>query len=221
MIELPDPKRAYDYENAFYLTCQPGRIGKFIAHYELYKSTLGIPGAIVECGIFKGPSFARFASFRHLFEAADCREMVGFDIFGTFPDTSFGPDKEQLKKFVAAAGDQSISRDQLIEVLQTKQCERKVTLVEGDILKTVPDYVQNHPELKISLLHLDVDIYEPSQCILEHLYPRLSPGGILVLDDYAIFPGATKAVDDYFADRSEKVRKLSYCFAPHFIVKEA
>jgi hypothetical protein len=220
MIELPDPKITYEFENAFYLTCQPGRIGKLIAHYELYKLSIGVSGAIIECGIFKGPSFARFASFRNLFEASECRDLVGFDIFGKFPDTNFAPDKEKLEQFIAAAGDESISKDQLMEVLRAKQCERKVTLVEGDILETVPNYVEKHPELKIALLHLDVDIYEPSRCILERLYPRLSIGGVLVLDDYAIFPGATKAVDDYFAGRSERVRKLPYCYAPHYIVKE-
>jgi hypothetical protein len=220
MIELPDAKNAYDYENAFYLTCQSGRIGKLIAHYELYKLSLGVPGAIIECGIFKGPSFARFASFRHLFEASECRDLIGFDIFGAFPDTNFEPDKEKLKSFIEAAGNESISKDQLMGILQGKQCDRNVTLVEGDILETVPRYTHEHPELKVSLLHVDVDIYEPSQCILHHLYPMLSPGGVLVLDDYAIFPGATKAVDDFFAERPETVKKLPYCYAPHYIIKE-
>jgi hypothetical protein len=220
MITPPDQKLAYDHEIAFYLTCQPGRIGKLLAHYELYKKAMGVPGAIVECGIFKGPSFARFAMFRNLLEAGDSREMIGFDIFGKFPPTSYEDDKAKLNQFIAAAGDESISEDQLISVLTSKKCETRVSLIKGDILETVPSYTNEHPELKIALLHLDVDIYEPSKCILDELFPRLAKGGVLILDDYGIFPGATKAVDDYFADREEIVSKLPYAYAPCFIIKE-
>ena len=220
MIELPDPKNAYDYENAFYLTCQPGRIGKLLAHYELYKMAISIPGALVECGIFKGPSFSRFAMFRNLFESADSRDLVGFDIFGKFPNTDFTDDYERLRQFIDAAGDESISKHQLMEVLSKKKCDSKVTLVEGDIMMTVPSFIKDHPELKIALLHLDVDIYEPSKCVIEELYPKLSLGGVLILDDYGIFPGATKAVDDYFKDKQERVQRLPYAFAPCYIIKK-
>jgi hypothetical protein len=181
---------------------------------------MDIPGAIVECGIFKGPSFARFAMFRNLLESGDSRDMIGFDIFGKFPSTTFEDDKAKLNQFIATAGDESISEEQLISVLAAKKCDSRISLVKGDILKTVPDYVDQHPELKISLLHLDVDIYEPSKCVLEHLFPRMARGGILILDDYGIFPGATKAVDDYFSDRSESVSKLPYSYAPCFIIKK-
>ena len=190
-----------------------------IAHYELYKEVITVPGSIVECGIFKGPSFSRFASFRHLFESSECRDLIGFDIFGKFPDTSYDPDKKKLERFILAAGDQSISEDQLMGILRAKQCEQRVELVGGNILETIPKYVEEHPELKIALIHLDVDVFEASRCVLEYLYPMLSVGGILILDDYTIFPGATKAVDEYFAGRSEIVKRFPYCYAPHFIVK--
>jgi hypothetical protein len=220
MIELPDFKDAYAYENAFYLTCKPERLGKLIAHYELYKLAMQVPGSIVEAGIFKGPSFNRFAAFRYLFEASGCRDLIGFDTFGKFPDTAFEQDRIMLKKFIDNAGDESISMDQLTKVLVDKDCGSGVTLVGGDILETVPEFVKQHPELRISLLHLDVDIYEPSKCVIECFYPLMSPGSVLILDDYTIFPGATKAVDDYFEDRPEKVQRFPFCFAPHYIIKQ-
>ena len=46
MIDLPDKASSFEYENGFYLTCDPSRIGKLIAHYELYKKIIQIPGAI-------------------------------------------------------------------------------------------------------------------------------------------------------------------------------
>ena len=67
MIELPDFSQTFTYENNFYLSCSPERIGKLLAHYELYKLTRDLPGAMVECGVFKGASLARFSMFRDLF----------------------------------------------------------------------------------------------------------------------------------------------------------
>ena len=138
----------------------------------------------------------------------------------TRPNTDFTDDHARLKQFIDAAGDESISKHQLIEVLSNKKCDYKVTLVEGNIMMTVPSFTQNHPELKIALLHLDVDIYEPSKCVIKELYPKLSLGGILILDDYGIFPGATKAVDDYLKDKQERVQRLPYAFAPCYIIKK-
>ncbi len=91
---LPSVAEAYDHENAFYLTCAPGRIGKLLAHYELYQRARNVAGAFVECGIFKGSSLARFAMFRHLFESEETRSLIGFDIFGKFPETDFEADKD-------------------------------------------------------------------------------------------------------------------------------
>ena len=95
-----------------------------------------------------------------------------------------------------------------------------IELIEGDILNTVPDYIDNHPELKIALLHLDVDIYEPSKCYLRFFYSRLDKGGVLILDDYGIFPGATKAIDDLFKNKEESPLKLAYSHAPVYIIKK-
>lgn len=220
MIKLPDFSDAYEYENAFYLACKSGRIGKLLAHYELYNMSMKVAGSVVECGIFKGASFSRFAMFRDLFETSSSRKMIGFDIFGKFPDATMEEDIERLKKFVSAAGDESLSEEQLVEVLEAKNCGGNVELIKGNILETVPSYLQSHPELAISLLHLDVDIYEPSKCVIDNLYPRLSRGGILVLDDYGIFPGATKAVDDYFKDKPEIIEKFPFALAPCYIVKK-
>ena len=220
MIELPDFKNSFSYENDFYLSCNPQRIGKLLAHYELYKQVLNLPGAIVECGVFKGASFSIFAIFRELFENSYSRKIIGFDIFGKFPETNFDPDKVVRDKFIQNAGENSISEEHLIKVLENKKCSQNVELVSGDIVKTVPLYVQEHPELKVSLLNLDTDIYEPAVAILENLWPKIIPGGILVLDDYGVFPGETKAVDDFFSTQKVDILKFPFCMTPCYIIKQ-
>lgn len=220
MIDMPDFDREWEYENGFYLTCDITRMSKVLALYELYKMALEVPGAIVECGVFKGASLARLAMFRELFQNPFAKKIIAFDTFGRYPDTDFEPDKKWRDGFVEAAGDQSISKDQMLEVLGRKGCGRLVELVEGDIRHTVPQYVADNQQLKISLLNLDTDIYEPAVVILEHLYPRLSRGGVLLLDDYGTFPGETKAVDDYFAGRPVRIKKLPFCLSPCYLIKE-
>ena len=220
MIKLPDYNKAWEYENNFFLTSAPQRLSKIIAHYELFKMAVELPGSIVECGVFKGCSLIRFAMMRHMFGGDFTKKIIGFDIFGRFPATSFAEDIKVRQNFVNEAGEEGISRDQLTEILKLNALDKNVDLVEGDITKTVPVYVDAHPALKIALLNLDTDIYEPAVTIMKHLYPRIVKGGILILDDYGVFPGETKAVDDYFRDQNVVIRKFPYAMSPSYIVKD-
>lgn len=219
MIDLPDFNDPFNYENGFYLTCDSGRIGKFLAHYELFQLSKNIPGAIVECGVFKGASLARFAMFRKLFTLEENKQIVGFDMFGPFPETSFEKDKMHREKFVQSAGLESIGENQLQDVLARKCCGANTRLVAGNICHTVPEFVKSNPDFTISLLNLDTDIYEPAVTILENLYPRLNSGGVLILDDYNVFPGETQAVDEYFSGTGIEIHKYPFATTPCYIIK--
>jgi hypothetical protein len=220
MIPLPDFKKAFSHENDFYLSCDSQRIGKLLAHYELFKLSAKVSGDIIECGVFKGASFARFATFRTFFGLEDSKKMIGFDTFGKFPTTQFKKDVKPLQNFIGAAGNESISPSQLRKVLRHKKVDKNIELVKGDIVKTVPDFVKKNPKLKISMLNLDTDIYEPAVTILEYLYPRLSKGGVLIIDNYNAFPGETQAVKDYFkGNKKFKPIRFSYTPSPYYFIK--
>ena len=219
MIKLPDFSKSFEYENNFYLSCDITRISKILAQYELYKMVNELPGAIVECGVFKGASLSRFAMFRDLFGNPYSKKIIAFDIFGKFPETKFEDDKRFREKFVKESGEESISKEQMMEVLKNKCIERHVELIEGDITQTVPKYLKQHPELKISILNLDTDIFEHAVTILEEFFPRIVKGGILILDDYGTFPGETKAVEEFFKDKNVLIKKLPFCMTPSYIIK--
>jgi len=220
MIKIPNFGKAFEYENNFYLSCDITRISKILSHYELYKMVNEIPGAIVECGVFKGNSLIRFVIFRDLFGNSFSKKIIGFDIFGKFPKTKFTQDKEFRRKLINTAGEQSISKEQLMKVLNHKGINKNIELVKGDITKTVPRYVDSHPELRISLLNIDTDIYEPAVTILKYLYPRVVRGGVVIFDDYSVFPGETKAVEEYFKDKNIEIRKLGFSMTPSYIIKQ-
>jgi hypothetical protein len=71
----------------------------------------------------------------------------------------------------------------------------RTRFVQGDVGHTIPGEA---PE-RIALLRLDTDWYESTRHELEHLYPRLQAGGVLIVDDYGHWAGAREAVDEYFA----------------------
>ncbi len=219
MIKLPDFSKAFEYENNFYLSCDNTRLSKILVHYELFKMTRDLPGAMVECGVFKGASFVRFAGFRNLFGNPFSHKLIGFDTFGKFPETDYKEDKKYRKKLVEIGGEQSISKEQLFEVLKNKGVDKNIELVEGDAVKTIPKYFKKNPHLKISLLNLDTDIYEPAVVILKYFWPRIVKGGVLILDDYGVFPGETKAADEYFKNKNVKIIKFPFAMTPCFIIK--
>ena len=87
------------------------------------------------------------------------------------------------------------------------------------MLKALPVPSENNPALKIALLHIDVDVYEPSKIILELLWDKVVPGGILVLDDYGTVEGETKAVDEFFSKQKVTIHKPSFYHIPSYIIK--
>ena len=216
MIKLPNSHKSFDYENNFYLSCDNSRIGKMIAHYELFNISSKIPGCIIECGVFKGASLIRFATFLKLLKSN--KKIIAFDTFGKHPTTKISSDHKRRNKLLSH-GKEGISEKQLMKVLKHKGLEKNIQLIKGDITETVPNYLKLNPKLKISLLNLDVDFYEPSMSILKNFYPKLSKGGILMLDDYGVWDGETMAVDEYFIDKKIKIRKHMFSKTPSYIIK--
>lgn len=214
-----DLSKKFEYENGFYLTASVDRISKFATHLELFRRVSGIAGDIVECGVFKGASLSRLIKFRALFENPYSKKIIAFDTFATFPEAGYEPDRAKREGFVREAGDRSIGHAELIELLDALSLNQNIELIEGDILETVPEYCEQNPELRVSLLHIDVDLYEPTAKCLEWLYPRVTRGGIAILDDYGKFPGANKAIDEFFSGEKVRVQKLPYSCEISFVEK--
>lgn len=188
---------------------------KMLQQYEIWKLSQDVPGHVVELGVHFGESFLHFAKFVEIFNMGE-REtrVIGFDTFTGFPSVS-AKDKSQKNQQETGplrvveggfySGDGAYTRlKKLIEIFENDHFvpqKARLELVKGDVLETIPKFVKDNPGLRISLLHLDVDLYEPTLCALEYLYPLVSPGGVVILDEYGQekFPGESKAFDEYFA----------------------
>jgi O-methyltransferase len=78
---------------------------------------------------------------------------------------------------------------------KTEYPETLIHYVKGTVEETIPKVLPD----KIAVLRLDTDWYESTKHELEHLFPRVVRGGLIVIDDYGFWQGAREAVDEYFA----------------------
>ena len=218
MIELPKFENKWDYINGFYLTSPNRELVKILSYWELYEKISDTPGDIIDCGIFKGSSLIRFATYRNMINMPFARQIVGFDTFGKFPETDYENDKQKREQFVEQAGEESLNTEQIRQVLNQKNLNRNIELVEGDINNTVPEFIDSNPNIRIALLHIDVDIYEPTVTIMESLYDHVVDGGIVIIDNYGDFDGESTAVENHLGT-SEDIRPMPYGVGGAYIVK--
>ena len=208
----------WNSENIYHLKTDTSRISKLIYHYEIYKKIISLPGDVVECGVFKGISLTRFLTFREILENNNSRKIYGFDVFGKFPKPNNLGDKSFLKRWEKNAGD-GIDAQELNDILLEKKF-LNFELVKGDVKKTIPNLIKQQPHLKISLLHLDMDIYEPTKFVLNKLFSYVVKGGIILIDDYNSVFGATKATDEFLnSNKNLEIKKLNFYKVPSYIIK--
>lgn len=160
-----------------------------------------IPGAFVECGVWRGGCCMLMA--RNLLRlGVKDRDLYLFDLFDLpWPGvTQHDSVKGDLAGFQSAMGitseDMVVSADTVRRNIEsTGYPAERIHLVRGMVEETLP----GHAPEEIAILRLDTDLYESTKHELEALYPLLSRGGAVIIDDYGTWAGSQKAVDDYFA----------------------
>jgi hypothetical protein len=185
-----------------------------------------VPGAFVECGVWKGGSMMAIARTLRSIDRTDA-ELYLFDTFaGMTPPTD--SDVSRAGRPAQALLDEDDDRDNSLiwarAPLQSVQAamrsvgypEKNIHYVQGAVEETLPDAA---PE-RIALLRLDTDWYESTRHELAHLYPLLVRHGVLVIDDYGHWQGARQAVDEYFAARAEPVFLHRVDYTARLIVKQ-
>jgi O-methyltransferase len=171
--------------------------------YNLAKHSLHVPGDFIECGVHHGGGSHVIAFVLDQYDPK--RTLWCFDSFQGFSEPcSKDIDIRTNSSFFKQFDLNNTSADQVREVLQHHQCP--IQVIAGWIPHTWTPIENN----MFCFVHIDVDLYEPITECLHFLYPRTTPGGVILLDDYG-FPmllGAKKAVDDFFRDKKEVVIPL-------------
>lgn len=175
--------------------------------FDLLQQTASIPGDIAECGVFKGASLA--ATGLWLRQSQSDKQAWGFDSFEGFDDSvaldvALGGPANSERKVGGFAG---TSLGHVRSKLALLGLRQRVTLVPGyfsDTLATID-------ERAWSFVHLDCDIHDSYLQTLDYFYPRLSPGGIILFDEYddPPWPGCNIAIDGFLSDKPEKPIRIS------------
>lgn len=150
-----------------------------------------IPGAVVECGVWRGGML--MVALLTLKQLGDNREVWGYDTFTGMTET--GP----MDTSGVPVGDLAVPEAEVRAYLG-----ERVILVAGDVRQTLTTV--EAPE-SIAVLRLDVDWYENTMACLTALWPRLAPGGVLLIDDYNHWEGCRKAVNAFLGPRAAELTR--------------
>ena len=177
-----------------------------------------IPGDIVECGVAAGSNFAQMIKASQ--DLQQSRLSWGYDSFQGIPfagdkDTSQpglpNIDKSKLDKLESSGITVHDKRGVIENLTKWGVYSEDVRLVEGWFQDTLPT---TKPE-SIALLRLDGDLYSSTLVCLEHLYPLISKGGLVLIDDYEL-TGCHDAVHEYIAKNKLKVKIERFDYTAYF-----
>lgn len=204
--ELPTRKRASFPEIrderfwSLYATASPYSLLHVTGFYNLFQSVTyvsqsGIAGDFVECGCFLGGAA--------IFMGLLC-DRLGLDRSIHLFDTFDGPplDQEDVVFGQRHTGHKLPPFEQTVRdnIREAGADISRYTFTVGRVEQTLPSCAIED----IALLRLDTDFYSPTKAQLEHLYPRLAVGGVLIIDDYGMFDGCRRATDEYFAETGDR-----------------
>ena len=190
---------------------------RFLYYYNLFKLTENVPGDVVECGVGHGRSFLDLAYSIRI--TGSSKSIWGFDSFEGFPpptveDASY----HNVKEGGYAVAEKTVWERLYVYLKDDLFIRQRVILIKGFF----EDTLDNDKLGKISLLSLDVDLYQSYKVCLEKLYPKISPGGIITFDEYLreslAFPGAMKAIDEFFSDKNDRFYKDKH-YGKYYVVK--
>ncbi|GAA3513881.1 hypothetical protein GCM10023075_76370 [Streptosporangium album] len=168
-----------------------------------------IPGAVVECGVWRGGSML-LAALALLHHRVEDRDLYLFDTFDWAwepagdRDGMVGAEEQTLGTEAATPSYMSTgtsAADIHKRITTAGYPGARVHCVTGFVQDTVP----GHAPDSIALLRLDTDQYESTLHELRELYPRVVPGGVVIVDDYGKLSGATRATDEYLAGLDRRV----------------
>ena len=152
-----------------------------------------IAGDMVECGVFLGGAAMLMAC--KLKQLGDMTRTIWlYDTFAGFTGQVTGDDFNLHGKKIGSSIFNNFLQQTKDNIAGADYPMENFVFVEGDVCDTVPV----NPSAEIGLLRLDTDTYTSTICELEHLYPKLATGGVLIIDDYGYSLGVRKAVDEYF-----------------------
>ena len=196
-----------------HLTLGRMNLSRILYYDRLYRQIIGVPGVILEFGVEWGATLALLSNLRGVYEPYNVtRRIVGFDTFAGFPSVHENDGAAPaLGDYAVPAGHQAL----LDEILSIHEAASPVPhvvkheLVQGDLIRTLPEWLDANPHAIVAMAIFDVDLYEPTKAALAAVIPRLTKGSVLVFDELNSkeFPGETIALQEVLGSGLLRLRQ--------------
>jgi len=194
-------------------------ITRFLTRHEIFKHVLDVQGSVVEVGVLGGGSLLSWAHLSSIFEYLNYqRRIIGFDVFG---DDISPSEKDETGSSLDQYRQGNMGLDSYNDIQESVEVfdmnrflssEPKVELIKGLAEDSIPRYLAKNPETVVSLLYLDVNLYEPTRAAIEHFFPRMPKGAVIVFDELNDrgLPGETLALIDTIGIRNLAIKRFSH-----------
>lgn len=216
----------YDSFNNFIFSSDRNVFNKLYSKFQFYQATKHLHGDIVECGVFKGSGLLSWLKILDIHEPHTIKKVMGLDFFGnTFVDKLEDTiDRDTMRQVFTR--DKNLEADDIsLDGIHTKIVNAgfptsKFELVQGDVSITSRELAQSRPGFRISILYLDMDLYEPTYAALVNLWDNVVPGGIVVFDEHAYHSWSeAKAVDQFVKETGVTLHRTDFRAPTGYIVK--
>jgi hypothetical protein len=187
-------------------------LSRFLVLYELYKMTVGVAGHIAEAGVYKGAGSLFFAKLVQIFEGESLTLVHGFDWFEGSRPTAEEPN--------IVEGSYKEDHARLMRLIRAQRLDHVVHIHKLDLRTDLERFFDENGSMQFKLVFLDAGLYEVVKSCLRHFWPRLTSGGVLILDQFnhELAPGEARAVREFLPDA--KLRTLPGAWMPTtYVVK--
>jgi len=213
--------------NNYQAFIQRRSLPKLLAYYELFKIIQDMPGSIIELGVFRGAGVFTWNHLLETFCPGDrLRQVYGFDHFEGY--TKFQQEDGDLGSYFedALEGDYMGSSYDIVKKLQLLHNNDsyfpgiiRTQIIPGNIKETIPVFVKENPGLRVSLLMIDVNLFEPLKAAFDYLYDLVLHGGVIAVSGYSAIPwkGEATAIETFFKERGlsqPKMQKFPWSTVP-------
>jgi hypothetical protein len=188
---------------------------KFVVLSDLYRRIVGLPGAILEFGVWWGQNLVLFENLRAIFEPFNKQRLiVGFDTFEGYPSDQRRKEEPAFASgFYQANAEYPTYLGELLRVHEGNNAFGHLgghhKLIKGDVVDTAPRYFRDHPETIVALAYFDLGPYAPTIAALNAIKPHLIPGSVILFDEltWAGAPGEAIAFKEAFQGTKYQLEK--------------
>jgi hypothetical protein len=216
----------YDSFNHFIFSKDRDVFNKLYARIDFYERTSHLVGDIVECGVFKGSGLMTWLKILALNESNTIKKVIGFDYFDPkfVESISDDIDKKSMAEVFSRCKvlKDELSVDSILEKIKNASIDTsKVELISGDVGRTSVSYTAERPGFRISILYMDLDLYNPTYDALKNFWSRVVPGGIVVFDEHGYHAWSeSSAVEQFVREQGLTLYRTKMKAPTAFIVKD-